>query len=833
MNMIGLTLLLLLSALCCCGLGAVVLLRGPAHPANRAFAGLTLLLALWALGVLMIVHATTSDAALMWLRITFIVSALLPAGLYHFVSLFPRNRFEGSRELLALLYLCGGVSILGAFSPLYIYGISTFPDAPPHVRYGPIFIVFSTGLIIATLFSFGNLVRKLGTSTGIERRQIEHVILGTFVSTGLAIATNILAPMLGIDSTQPYGPVFMVVMAAFFALAMVRYHLMEIPVILSRTTVYAVITAFIVLTFWGAVSIVHLFMSEGGRTQGVLPTVIAALVIALFVQPLKERLQLLLERTLLKRHYDIHKLLARVGQHASQTTQFEQRMRMICHDLQRTLGIPHVAVYLADDQDADSLVLEYSSLNLPKGARSPGYGALLDYLRERVKPLSADSLRRRPATPERGALQDALNHLGASLVVPLPTASGVVGVLVLGEKVTQEPFSPDDMTVFAALAGPLGTAIENGRLYRKLEEANHYRASILREMRGGVIAIDPQGRIVTVNSFATELLGPIELGISFHALPLPIARVFEVTLLQSTGIHDIEVTLTRPDGASAPIAMSSSLLTGPDHEPNGALVMLYDLTQVKRLEQNVQRAHRLSSIGTLAAGMAHEIKNPLVSIKTFTQLLLSRYNDPEFRSTFVDIVPQEINRIDSIVSRLLDFARAKPINFAPRDLRGIIEGVLMLVENQTRKAGIRVETSYPDDALEVYGDEQQLHQIFLNLVLNAIDSMQEVEGGLLRVTAIYGKMPLQRGGLLPAVDVDCIRVHIEDTGCGIPPEHIERVFTPFYTTKETGTGLGLSIVHGIVAEHGGEIDVTSVLRRGTEFTVTLPLARSMTSVGER
>ncbi len=134
--------------------------------------------------------------------------------------------------------------------------------------------------------------------------------------------------------------------------------------------------------------------------------------------------------------------------------------------------------------------------------------------------------------------------------------------------------------------------------------------------------------------------------------------------------------------------------------------------------------------------------------------------------------------------------------------------------------------------MEIHGDEQQLHQVFLNLVLNAIDALRETEGGTLRVKVDYQRRTLRRDGQLPIYDIDCVRVAISDTGCGMSRESVERIFTPFFTTKQHGSGLGLSVVHGIVTEHGGEIDVTSVPGEGTTFTVTLPLAHSTSSVEE-
>ncbi len=830
--MTGLSILLLFSAASCLALGGLVMWRDPRNATNRAFAVLAANLMLWSLGVFLIIHAVDEAQARFFLRATFVVVSFLPAGLYLFIALFPRQRFEGSRALLALLYVFGGLSIAGAFTPQwYIQRITVLEDAPPLVAYGPVFYIFSLGIVLSTICSFVNMLRKLRTAVGIERSQVQYVILGTFVSTGLAISSNVFAPILGIGSTQPFGPVFMVVMAAFFAYAMIRYHLMSISVIISRTGVYAIIMGFVIVVFLGTVAVVHLLFSGGGYTEDLLPTVLAALVIALGLQPLKERVQLVLERTLLKRRYDIHRLLARTGQHASQAANFEERLGTICLDIRNTIGVASIRVLLVDEANPDVLVVEYTDNPDERGARVEGYAEFLGVLRERPAPVVLEQLQRRAPHLDLARLIEPMKSLGAALCLPLKSARDLAGIMLLGEKTSRDPFRSDDLMVFTALSGPLATAIENARLYRQLEEANQHRARILSHMRGGVIAVDLDGRVTTANHYATELLGAIAVGTHVSGLPAQVGSILEATLTRQSAVRDLETLIPGADGADVPVMLSSSVLTSAGGAPAGAMITIYDLTQVKRLEQNVQRVHRLSSIGTLAAGMAHEIKNPLVSIKTFTQLLLNRYDDPDFRATFTDIVPHEVERIDSIVSRLLDFARPKPIRFAPHDVKKVISEVLTLVENQAQKACITIETRFPDDPLEIYGDEQQIHQVFLNLVLNAIDAMTEVEGGHLLVSAEFGTMLLRRSTLMPTLEVDCIRIRIVDTGCGIPQESLERIFTPFFSTKESGTGLGLSIVHGIVTEHGGEIDVASSRKEGTCFTVTLPLARTLASRG--
>lgn len=835
---LGLTSVLLgASAVLCAVLGAIVFLRNPRRSTNIAFTVLAINQLFWALGVLAIINANSAEQARFWVVATFLAACYLPVSFYTFIGYFPRGHFDGSKLFLVLLYMTGTVLAILALTPgdHYVRAITMVPRAAPAVSYGPLFEAMSVEYVTIFLVMHANLFRKFRRSGGIERRQIQHVFLGIFTFTLFAILTNILAPLVGIQNLEPYGPVFTVLMTGFFAYAILRYHLLDIWVIISRTTVYAVTSGVVVLVFLGSIAVVHWtfrnFEADAGiRNLG--PTILAALVIVLVLEPLKSRVQLLLDRVVVRRRYDINQLLARASKNAAKHVQLDQLLKSVCDDIYQTVGASVVRVLLVDERDHCLLTTEYSTRSEECGMQTREYGELIEYLRKNPEPLILEQIIHDRMTPEHARLAGAIAEMDSYMCVPLRHTGDLVGIMNLGQKVSRDIYTAEDVVAFTALSSPLATAIENARLYRKLEEANQHRARILSNMRGGVIAVDVHGVVTTVNHWAQEILGKVELGQPLSDTNQQLLNILHHTLTDRRPILDYETVVQRVDGERIPVVISSSVLTAGDDENavTGAMVVIYDLTQVKRLEQNVQRAHRLSSVGTLAAGMAHEIKNPLVSIKTFSQLLPLRYDDPDFRHTFTDIVPHEVERIDSIVTRLLHFARPKPATFAPQDLRGIIEEVLVLVENQLRKGNITVETDFPGPNVPIYGDEQQLHQVFLNLVLNAIDAMRDCRSGMLRIRVDYDRKPMRRGVRGPYPEIDCVKVAVTDTGCGISAESMERIFMPFYTTKDEGTGLGLSVVHGIVTEHGGTIYVESNPGQETTFIITLPVAHRMTEV---
>jgi signal transduction histidine kinase/MFS family permease len=229
---------------------------------------------------------------------------------------------------------------------------------------------------------------------------------------------------------------------------------------------------------------------------------------------------------------------------------------------------------------------------------------------------------------------------------------------------------------------------------------------------------------------------------------------------------------------------------------------------LKRSKSYIRRADRLASLGTLTAGLAHEIRNPLVAIKTLTQLLPDRLDDEEFRDQFLKIASGEVDRISSLVNELLDFARHSDPKLELEDINTVLDGMILLVSTETKKKQINILRSFASDLPLVQIDREQIKQVFLNILLNAIQATPE-----------SGKITVKTRSFTKPGGKPYVQVEFTDTGCGIPGEHLEDIFNPFFTTKTTGSGLGLSISHQIVQDHKGYIDVESQLDKGSSFFV--------------
>ncbi len=271
----------------------------------------------------------------------------------------------------------------------------------------------------------------------------------------------------------------------------------------------------------------------------------------------------------------------------------------------------------------------------------------------------------------------------------------------------------------------------------------------------------------------------------------------------------------------APKALMSPLLQALAQTATNALDTNMLLEDLQRSHLLMKRTDRLKSLETIAGGFAHEIRNPLTSIKTFVQLAPERKDDPDFIREFSRIVLDDVYRIERLIEEILDYARYMEPKFTEEDINDIVSSCLYFIEVKADSWGIKIEKDLASDLPRVMLDRQQIKQVFLNLFLNALDAMSE-QGGILRV---------QTRVLLKPGNKPWVQVETGDTGQGISEEHLEHIFDPFFTTKHEsgeheGTGLGLTIVHQIIQEHHGEIRVTSKAGEGTTFFVDLPAVPS-------
>ena len=492
----------------------------------------------------------------------------------------------------------------------------------------------------------------------------------------------------------------------------------------------------------------------------------------------------------------------------------------LCRLISRTIRPEMVGIYLGNTRGEDYRLVAMERLIDVPGAREPeairGSSALAQALRKERTPLFRDDVGRGDPDPETRAAVDDLTHLGGELAFPIWDKDRLNGFLVLGPKLSGDPYFADDTDLLSTLASQATVCIKNAQLYQEVVLVNEYIENILKTMESGVVAVSVERRVTLFNPAAERMTGLSAAGIRagpLSQLPSALSAPIEATLAEGQPRLQVETTLSEITGHATPVICSTSAFKGAEGNILGAVLVFSDLTQLKELEGEKRRAERLASFGALASGIAHEIKNPLVAIKTFAQLLPKKFAEENFREEFAKITSREIDRIEGLVERLRDFSGPSEEPLRPLDLREPIEATLQLLRGQLEEKGTAVRRLYPVAPLPVAGDPATLEQLFLNLFLNALEAMGP--GGELTIRLDNREDPGSAS----------LRVEVSDTGPGIPEALVGKIFDPFVTSKPRGSGLGLAICHAIADAHRATIHAeNSPAGRGATVTLEFPAA---------
>ena len=596
---------------------------------------------------------------------------------------------------------------------------------------------------------------------------------------------------------------------------------MDVGLFLRRAMSYAVLTAYL-LALYGAVwwlvvlATTALFYS----TDHTFAHIAAALAVTFAMAPARGFSQSLADRLFVGgRRIDFRTTVSKAAAILESVTTLPDLLRRFATTIGQAVGTDSVTIYLAQRKVFRKSYPVSSSPGPVEELTEDS--PLVQWLTTHHEPVILEELLRVRGTATTFAIRNELERAGVAAAVGILSREHLVGIMLLGPRLFGRIYGSTEQTALQVLCGQLAVAIDNAELFTEVQNARIYNEILVQNLTTGVVAADADGHITVFNQEAAQIAGLNTNGVerTVNDLPAPLREIIQTTLTSGERQEDREVELAGGTFARA----SSAIFRGQGGELLGALMVVTDITALKRLELQIRRSDRLASLGTLSAGMAHEIKNPLVSIKTFAQLLPERYHESDFRETFSGLIVHEIDRIDSLVNQLLRFARpAKPL-LRPMHVHEILDKTLRLVQHRLYQKEIKVTQKWeaPIDTIRADGD--QLEQVFLNFFLNAMDAMKR--GGELTVSTETRSGESLITHLLPEDGErnEALHISIRDTGEGIKKEDIARVFDPFFTTKNFGTGLGLSVVHGIIEEHGGQIEVESELAKGTSFHIFLPL----------
>jgi hypothetical protein len=608
-----------------------------------------------------------------------------------------------------------------------------------------------------------------------------------------------------------------------FGYAIIRFRLRDVEAIVRRSAAY-VVTSSLLLGLYLVLALVL-----GKWLESLVPNAdfalicIAVLAVAMLFAPLRNSIQSRLDRFFYREHFEDRESLLDFARALSSEISLPRLTRSILDRISRTFDVHTVALFLRD-AGTPSMYRLADSVGYTGADRAGGRILADRQLR---------SLPRHPG-PNPGetllyAADPELVSEGFHYLQEIRSRGARIGVMALGQPRKNRHFSSEDLDLLAALAGYAGIAVENAALYQsieskalELERLKIYTENILESINIAVLALDSNGRINSCNRAFENLYGAGRMEITGFRAEELLGGDVAAAILRSAGAAtwDIRTTgsifkqyLRNRRSENLIVNLSVIPMAGTQGFGSGCLIVMDDITEKVRLEDQLLQAEKLSSIGLLAAGIAHEVNTPITGISSYAQMLLKETPAGDARKPILEKIEKQTFRAAEIVNGLLNFARMNGSEFTDLDVNQLIRETLLLLDHQFRQN--RVEVSYAPDASipPVYGNAGKLQQVFVNLFLNAKDAMPS--GGTLKVAT--------------AKNDTMVVIDIRDSGVGISAEDIRRIYDPFFTTKKTGkgTGLGLAVTYGIIQEHGGRISVDSLPSQGTSFRLKLPTRQSM------
>ncbi len=626
-----------------------------------------------------------------------------------------------------------------------------------------------------------------------------------------------------------------------FGHSVVRYRLMDVDVVVRRALVYAMTTLAIAMMI-GAVALGLVFLAVGNNlstTEITLRAVIAIVAmgaIVLLSEPLKKFLQERADRYFYGERYDLRRGLLDFGKTLSATTALDPLLDGLAERLRQVLDVQKIAIFIEDSRAAEHYRLA-KSFGLSESYRIPN-----DF-RNMIRQRSASKGVVRADEFESAEMDitftgNGSNGNGTSLhrsvvrqelhyYVPCVAGGQMVAVIGLGRASDGSLLSSEDLEILRTVSGYIAVAIENSRLYEQQKQhteevalLKEFNESIVESVNVGLLAVDEDGRIIRCNSPFEQMLGldreEVVGRLVDEVFDVDFARNLDAILgktrWQLTEIRNAyKLHLTAKNGKSLMLNVAIAPLRSVSNQQTGAIIVLENVTSRVKLEETLQQSEKLSSIGLLAAGVAHEVNTPLTGVSSYTQLLLGMIPETDPKHALLQKMQRQTDRATNIVGNLLNFSRTGTTEeFAEIDINKLLNDTLQLLEPQLRRSEVEIVKKYKRNVPAIVGSSGKLQQVFTNLILNARDAIIGP-----------GKITLRTD-----VDGDALLVEVVDDGAGIPAANLKKVFDPFFTTKGVGngTGLGLAVSYGIVQEHSGTIEVMSTEGEGTTFRLSFPVA---------
>jgi len=743
---------------------------------------------------------------------------LQPALFLHFVLTFPEKRQVVRKHpgILGLVYIpCVLLLTAHVLALRWLQASESLRWNLDRMEmlYGALLFLAAAGLL---WYSYRR------ASTTILRQQLKWVTRGTVLAVVPYTLFYVIPYLIGSvpGANMKISALSLALIPLTFGYAIFRYRLMDVDLIFKRGVVYTLAAAIVVGLYFALVAAVALLVHNWQPNSGPMGLILAVVVTALLFDPVRKWIQDRVDQFFYRASYDYRRTLLEFGRELGSETNLNAMLSAVTERLSRTLAVDRMGIFVAAEDGKFAL------------AKSNGLGTHIDIdlsFLNAIRPEPAGHLffeNPHQVPREAPAAQQAIARLDLNYFIPCRAQQKTVAVLGLGKTANGDFLSSEDMELLETLGGYLGIAIQNGQLYASLqqkaaeyERLKDFNENIVESINVGVMALDMEDRIESWNA-QMEVMYAVP---RWQTLTQPLQAIFPPEFMeefnrmrQDAGIRNLyKFRLKTPAGEVRTVNVAIAPLVTRKFQVIGRLIIMDDITDRVDLETQLSQADKLSSIGLLAAGVAHEVNTPLAVISSYTQMLAKQLQNDVQKSGLLEKITRQTFRASEIVNNLLNFSRTSGSEVGDVDVNKVIGETLALLEHQFKVAKVAVQQELYPQLPAIQGNAGRLQQVFLNLFLNAKDAM--AGGGTLRVSTLNG---------------DSVTVCVSDTGSGIAPEHIQRIYDPFFTTKATpnegqtrGTGLGLSVTYGIIQEHAGKIRVESQPGAGTTFTLDFPLSR--------